>query len=207
MCIQRIPVVYPQKLQLHHESIESGRGTDNSQFACAAQGAAWFHRRTAASDTLSVLNVQVFFCPPSGQNAFEGADTPPSTGRSDGLPRAATAPSSGWLQCVFNGCRHTSQDGQLHGPPRRPDRSMSHSAARHTQTGHPVQLAPSVVVCPQPQANTTSFTLLHLRSCFFFFLTRSSLELRRSQFKMCWYGRIKRGRSRKKQWFWCVGEI
>ncbi len=80
-----------------------------------------------------------------------GADTPPPTGRSDGSPRAATAPSSGWLQCVFNGCRHTSQDGQFHRPPRRPDRSMSLSAARHTQTGRPVQLAPSVVVCPQPK--------------------------------------------------------
>ncbi len=75
------------------------------------------------------------FCP-------KGVDTPPPTGRSDGSPRAATAPSSGWLQCVFNGCRHTSQDGQLHGLPRRPDRSMSHSAARHTRTACPVQTRP-----------------------------------------------------------------
>ena len=100
-------------------------------------------------------------------DAFQGADTPPPTGRSDGSPRAATAPSSGWLQCVFNGCRHTSQDGQFHRPPRRPDHSMSHSAARHTQTGRPVQLAPSVVVCPQPHAvslcTTTSATSLATR--------------------------------------------
>ncbi len=41
----------------------------------------------------------------------QGADTPPPTGQSDGSPCAATAPSSRSLQCIFNGCRHTPQDG------------------------------------------------------------------------------------------------
>ncbi len=45
------------------------------------------------------------------QNCTEGADTPPPIGRSDGSPHAVTAPSSGSLQCIFNGCRHTPQDG------------------------------------------------------------------------------------------------
>ena len=94
----------------------------------------------------------------------KGADTPPPTGQLDGSPRAATALSRGWLKCVFNGCRHTSQDGQLHRPPRRPDHSMSHSAAWHTQTGCPVQLAPSVVVCPQPKGTSHNYLDLDPRA-------------------------------------------
>ncbi len=72
----------------------------------------------------------------------EGADTPPLTGQSDRSPRATTAPSSRWLLCVFNGCRHTSQDRQLHGLPRHPDCSRSHSAARHTRTARSIQTHP-----------------------------------------------------------------